>query len=389
MTHGGSRSSAAESRPDRVRCAHRYAEHRETLGLLAGFLYHIKRRLHMRKLLTAAFAASIVLAVTGCAGGNENKLFIYNWTYYIPDDVLRNFEKEFETTVVYDVFASNEEMFAKLKAGGTGYDIVFPSGDYVSIMISEKMVEPIDKTRLPNLKNLDPAMIDRIEFDPGTVYSVPYFMGAAGISVNTTKVNGYERSWNIFNRADLQGRMTMLDDMREVLGGALKSLGYSVNSKDPAELEQAKRLVIGWRENIMKFDAEAFAKGFAAEEFFVVHGYAENVFLEYDPDRHDEVDFFIPKEGGPMYMDSMVILKGAKHTDLAYKFMDYIHRPEVYARIADSLMLPSLLNVPARGHMTVTPSYGVEDLENCEFKEDVGEAIELYNRIWQEIRIGS
>lgn len=343
----------------------------------------------MRKLLTAAFAASLVLVVSGCAGGNENRLYIYNWTYYIPDDVLRDFEKEFETTVVYDVFASNEEMFAKLKAGGTGYDIVFPSGDYVSIMISEGMIEPIDKSRLPNLANLDPAMLDRIEFDPGTAYSVPYFMGAAGVSVNTTKVSGYDRSWNIFNRADLQGRMTMLDDMREVLGGALKSLGYSVNSIDPGELEQAKRLVIGWRENIMKFDAEAFAKGFASGEFFVVHGYAENVFLEYEPERRGEVEFFIPREGGPMYMDSMVILKGAKHTDLAYRFMDYIHRPEVYARIADSLMLPSLLNVPARERMTVTPSYGVEDLENCEFKEDLGEAIELYNRIWQEIRVGS
>jgi spermidine/putrescine transport system substrate-binding protein len=316
------------------------------------------------------------------------KLFIYNWTYYIPDEVVQAFEKEYGASVVYDVFASNEEMFAKLKAGGSGYDITFPSGDYVSIMISEGMLEKIDKTKVPNFSHIDGDALSKIAFDKGSEYSVPYMMGAAGIAVNKKAVGNFDKSWNIFGRKDLKSRMTMLDDMREVLGAALKSLGYSVNSRNPDELQKAKKVVQAWRDTIMKFDAESFAKGFAAEEFFVVQGYAENVFLELDESKKGDVAFFIPLEGGPMYMDSMVILKDSKNKDLAYKFIDFIHRPEIYAQVADYLMLPSI-NVKARELTKVKPNYSYEDLKNCEFKEDLGADVELYNKIWQEIRVGS
>ncbi len=327
------------------------------------------------------------LMLLGCGKSDERKLFIYNWTYYIPDDVVRDFEKQFNAKVVYDMYASNEEMFAKLKAGGTGYDLVFPSGDYVSIMIREGMADSIDKSRLPNLANLDTAVLAKIRFDPGSRFSVPYMMGCAGISVNKKYVPEFEKSWSVFGKPELKGRMTMLDDMREVMGAALKSLGYSVNSVDPVELEKAKQIVMGWRNTITKFDAESFAKGFAAGEFWAVQGYAENVFLELDSSMVPQVEFFVPKEGGPMYMDNMVLLKDAKNKDLAYQFMNFIHEPQVYARIADFLMLPSI-NVKAREVRTVKPNYEISDLENCEFKEDLGPALEMYNRIWQEIRVG-
>lgn len=353
------------------------------------------------RVFSAILALGILLA--GCSGKKEEpakdakaaeaksaggKLYIYNWTYYIPDDVLRDFEKEFKTTVVYDVFASNEEMFAKLKAGGTGYDVTFPSGDYVSIMISEGMIEKIDKAKVPNFQYIDKDTLAKIKYDPGNQYSVPYIMGTAGIAVNKKLVPKYDKSWSLFGRKDLKGRMTMLDDMREVLGAALKSLGYSVNSRNPAELEKAKKVVLGWKENIMKFDSEAFAKSFAADEFWVVQGYAENVYLELDDAKKANVDFFIAKEGGPMYMDSMVILKDSKNKDLAYQFINYIQKPEVYAKVVDYLMLPSV-NVKARELIKVKPKYTHEDLKSCEFKEDLGKDLELYNKIWQEIRVGS
>ncbi len=356
----------------------------------------------MKKLLSVgAIVLAMVFVFSGCAkketaqGGTDGskkadggKLYIYNWTYYIPDEVLKDFEKEFNIQYVYDVFASNEEMFAKLKAGGTGYDIVVPSGDYVSIMIHEGMLERIDKTKVPNFANIDPTALAKIKFDPGNEYSVPYFMAAAGVAVNKTKVQNYEKSWNIFDRKDLKNRMTMLDDMREVFGAALKSLGFSVNTVDPSELDKAKKVILGWKENIMKFDAEAFAKGFANGEFFVVQGYAENVFNEYDAEKKDEVDYFIPKEGGPMYIDSLCILKDAKNKEQAYTFINYIHRPDVYAKIADYLKLPAL-NVKARELTKVKPNYSYDDLANCELKEDLGANLELYNKLWQEIRVGN
>ncbi len=343
----------------------------------------------MKKKVFLAAAAALIVAVMASCGGDQKKLFLFNWIYYIPDDVITDFTKETGIEVVVDSYASNEEMYNKIVAGGSGYDLIVPSGDYVSIMIAEKLLEPIDKGKLKNFGNLDPAAIARIGFDKGNTHSVPYMMGAAGVSVNKTKVSGYEHSWSIFDKNDLKGRMTMLDDMREVLGAALKSLGYSVNETNPAHLEEARLVVERWKPNLVKFDAESFAKSFASGEFWVVQGYAENVFLEYPEDKRSDVDFFFPKEGTPMYMDSLCILKGAKHVDAAYKFIDYILRPDIAARIADYLMIPSP-NVPARALMKVTPNYQFADLAKGEFKEDLGqEVLKLYNDIWRRIRVGN
>jgi spermidine/putrescine transport system substrate-binding protein len=343
----------------------------------------------MKKRVLLAAAAALIVAIVASCGGGQNKLFLFNWIYYIPDDVITDFTKETGIEVVVDSYASNEEMYNKIVAGGSGYDLIVPSGDYVSIMIAEKLLEPIDKSKLKNFGNVDPAAIARIGFDVGNTHSVPYMMGAAGVSVNKTKVTGYEHSWSIFDKTDLKGRMTMLDDMREVLGAALKSLGYSVNDPNPAHLEEARIVVERWKPNLVKFDAESFAKSFASGEFWVVQGYAENVFLEYPEDKRADVDFFFPKEGTPMYMDSLCILKGAKNVDAAYKFIDYILRPDIAARIADYLMIPSP-NVPARALMKVTPNYQFTDLAKGEFKEDLGqETLKLYNDVWRRIRVGN
>jgi spermidine/putrescine transport system substrate-binding protein len=343
----------------------------------------------MKRKVIFLMLAALVIALTGCAKKADTELFIYNWTYYTPDEVIKQFETETGIKVTYDVFASNEEMYAKLKAGASGYDVVFPSGDYVSIMIKDGMFEKIDRSKLPNFKNIDPAVLARVAFDKDSQYSVPYNMGAAGILVNKTMVKDYRKTWDIFSRPDLKNKMTMLDDMREVLGDALKFLGYSVNSVNPEEVDKAKEQVLKWKENITKFDAESFAKGFANGEFAVVQGYAENVYTEYDPEKWDsDVDFFIPEAGGPMYMDCMSVMKGAKHLDAAYKFINFIHRPDVSAKIFDIFKLSCTVNLPARALQKVKPIYTIDDLKNCEFKEDLGSNLDLYNNAWQEIRVG-
>jgi spermidine/putrescine transport system substrate-binding protein len=323
---------------------------------------------------------------SGKAGGSK-VLYFYNWVTYIPEDILQTFEDETGIEVILDEFASNEEMYAKLMAGGAGYDVTIPSGDFVSIMIREGMLQPIDMSRVPNYKHLDPEFLSKITFDPGNKYSVPFFAGAAGITVNTKQVPRFEKSWTIFSREDLKGRMTMLDDMREVMGDALKFLGYSVNTKNPKELEAAKKVVGGWRDRIVKFDAETFGPAFARGEFWVVQGYVENVFTELDEAMAKDAKFFIPAEGGPMYLDSMVILKGAKNVENAYKFINFISRPDINARIADFLTIPSL-NLEGRKLMKEETAYSYDDLKRCEFKEDLGRDVELYDTIWHEIRIG-
>jgi spermidine/putrescine transport system substrate-binding protein len=346
--------------------------------------------------VAAALAVAVVatLAVASCAkkaetAAGSGKLYIYNWTYYTPDSVIEKFEKEYGVDVIYDSFASNEEMFAKIKAGGSGYDIIFPSGDYVSIMKAEDMLEKLDKAKLQNMGNVDPVVLQKATYDPTMEVSVPYYFGAAGIAVNTAKVPQFDKSWSIFARKDLKGRMTMLDDMREVMGDALKHLGYSVNTVNPAELEAAKKLINEqWKPNLTKFDAEAFAKGFAAGEFWVVQGYAESVYAEVTEEQKKDVAFFIPAEGGPSYIDSMCILKGSKNLDMAYKFIDFIHRPEIYAEFVDAFGFPATANVPARALKKGPAYYQAEDLANTELKEDLGANLELYNKVWQEIRVG-
>jgi spermidine/putrescine transport system substrate-binding protein len=322
----------------------------------------------------------------------ETKLYIYNWTYYCPDSIIKKFEKEYAIDIIYDEYASNEDMYAKIQAGGTGYDLVFPSSDYISIMITQGMLEKIDKSRLSNLGNIDPRILEKAPYDPQMDYHVPYYYGAAGIVVNTRKVPEYEKSWSIFARSDLANRMTMLDDPREVLGAALLILGYSANSVNRDEIMEARDLVNGrWAPNLIRFDAEAFPKAYAAGDFWVVQGYYESVLEEISGDGELMANtvFFIPKEGGTAYLDGMCILKGAKHIDAAHKFIDFIHRPEIYAEFTDYYNYPSTVNIPARPLKKEPPYITEEEIFRTELKQDVGGALDYYNEAWfDSIRIG-
>ena len=325
----------------------------------------------------------LVLFLLSSCGGSRLK--IYNWTYYTPDSVIEKFEKEYKVRIIYDQFASNEELYAKIKASGGGYDIIFPSGDFVSIMIKQDMLEKIDKSLFSNLKNIDPDILKRATYDPTMDYAVPYYYGAAGIVVNTARVPDFQKSWSIMGRDDLAGRMTMLYDMREVMGGALCYLGYSVNSVDVTHIEAARKIINNtWKPNLVKFDAEGFGKGYANGDFWVVHGYPEVVFEEIadNPRLLEDTVFFIPEEGGPAYIDSMCILKGAKNYELACKFIDFIHRPDIYAEIVDAFEFPATVNVPARNYKTGGSIYTVEDLRNTELVIDLGPALDLYNNAW-------
>jgi len=330
---------------------------------------------------------SAVLMVTGCKKNDGKTLYLFNWTYYTPESVLKLFEQEYGVTVKVDSYASNEEMFAKLKAGATGYDVVFPSQDYVSIMIAEGMLREIDHSKLTNKGNISPMIMEKATYDPVMKYSVPYYMGAAGIAVNTSKVTSYDKSWNIFARTDLSQRMCMMDDMREVIGDALAYLGKSVNTLDDAELQAAQDLIVNeWKPNLVKFDAEGFGKSFKSGDFWVVQGYAEAVYGEVPEEEWNTIDFFIPGEGGPMYIDSMCILKDAKNYDLAMEFINFIHRPEIYAKFLDEFRFPATVNPAAEAYTTKTPMYKAEEMSNCEIKEDLGAGLEKYNEIWQKIR---
>lgn len=359
----------------------------------AGFLAGIVKKFFRVFLVFCLFAG-----ITGCSdsGSSEaeasgkRKLYLFNWTYYTPDSVIRKFEEEFNVDVVYDSYPSNEEMFAKLRGGGSGYDLVIPSGDYVTIMKKLGMLEPIDLSKIPNAANISPFTLEKATFDPEMEYSVPYYMGAAGIAVNKTKVTDYNRDWSIFEDERYKDRMVMLNDVREVLGDALIHLGYSANSKNPEELKAAEDLVINkWKPNLVKFDAESFAKGFASGEYWIAHGYSEGFFQEIGSREkwNETVDFFIPQEGGAMYIDCFCILKGSKNVDLAHEFINFFHRPEIYAEFLDYFKFPATVNPGAAAYMKEEPVYTADALANCQIKEDLAEALPMYSQTWERIRL--
>ena len=319
----------------------------------------------------------------------KEKLYIYNWTYYTPPTVLEKFTAEYGIEVIEDNFDSNESMYTKIRAGGAEYDLVFPSCDYTKIMIDQGMLREIDHSKLSNMGNIDPKVLGHADYDGQMRYSVPYYWGAAGITVNKAKVPDFEKSWGILGKSGLEGRVTMLDDPREVLGDALAFLGYSVNAVERQTIEKARDLIkTQWLANIHRFDAEAFAKNYANGSFWVVQGYPEGIFEEIAGNEAmlANTEFFIPAEGGPAYIDSMCILKDARNVDAAHQFIDFIHRPEIYAEFCDTFRFPSTVNSAARPFLKQKPMYQAEDLDRTELKKDVGEALSFYTDAMQEFR---
>ncbi|MCL2601612.1 MAG: extracellular solute-binding protein [Treponema sp.] len=344
-------------------------------------------------LFLARMAALIALAALFFGCDRRERLHIFNWAVYTPQSVIEAFEKEFGVRVVYTEFASNEEMLARLMAGGgKGFDIVFPSGYYVGIMIEQGLLAQLDHSLMPNLVNINPELLEKVKYDPAMDYAIPYFWGGAGVIVNTAMVPEFERDISIFSREDLAGRMTMLDDPRHVIGDALNHLGFSPNSRNPEEIAAARDHIIAtWRPNLVTFNSEIIGTGFANGEFWVVQTWAENVFLEImeNEEMMANAVFFLPP-GTPSYTDNMVLLKDSRNKELAHKFIDFIHRPDIYALFLDEFGLPSTVNIPARQYTTVTPWFSVEDMElTGEVFDDVGPAMAHFTDAWFSIRIGN
>lgn len=318
---------------------------------------------------------------------NKNVVYLYSWAEYIPPEIFEKFEKETGIKVVEDIYSTNEEMFTKLKAGAVGYDIVVPSADFAQIMIQEDMLLKIDKSKISTYKNLDDTFMEKLRmFDKNNDYIIPYALSATLIAVNTDKVKDYPRDYSIYEREDLKGRMTLLDDMKEVLIAGLGMCGYKQGTSNEKELEEAAQTIIKWKKNIAKFDSESFGKNFASEDFWVVQGYGENIYMELSDEQVEHTDFIFPEKGGLISLDSFVILKSAKNVDNAHKFIEFIHRPEIYALVCDYLMLPSI-NIPARDYVEETPLFQIEDVKNAELLRDTTDTLELQNKYWEEIKM--
>lgn len=342
------------------------------------------------KILSAVAFAAVLFSFSSCSKKEDRILYLYNWTYYTPESIVKSFEKEFNCKVKIDNYSTCDEMYAKLRAGAKGYDLVVPSNDFVSIMLKQGMLKEIDQSKFTNRDKINPTVLEKADYDPQMKYAVPYALSATGVMVNKTKVTNpdYARDYSIFSDPQFSGHATMMDEMREVIGCALVHNGKDLNSVNDDDLNEAYNLIMtDWKPHLIKFDAEGFGKSFASGDFWLCQGYPEIVFNEVDKSRWDDtIDFFIPPEGGPATLDSFVILKDAPHPDLANEFINYFHRPEKYAEFLDAFGYPCIVNLEAQQYAKNPSMYNPAQADTCTLKADLGDNLDKYNDLWQKIR---
>lgn len=354
----------------------------------------------MRKSILALSVAS-ALVLAGC-GSSKQELHLFTWTDYVDPEVIEQFEREFDCRVVIDIFDSNESMLSKITAGATGYDVLVPSSYMVEQLAKEGMVEALDKSKLPNLANIDPAYL-RCALDPEMKFGIPYMVTYTGIAWRDDRLTGDavpEESWSVFEREDIAGRITLLGDMRETLGAALLYKGHKLNSVDEKELAEARDVVIGWKKNIAKFENEQYKTGVAGGEFVLVHGYSGDIGQvqlteeggTLAPDLN-HVRFFLPKEGFSVSCDELVIPTTAPNKELAYKFLNFMHDADIAARNIEytTYWCP---NTPAKALLREQGSDAVdnpiifideETLARGQVIGYVGENLKLYTRMWDQV----
>ena len=334
-----------------------------------------------------SFVALALLAVAGCKQ-QAKVLHVYTWADYVKPELVARFEQAEGCMVVIDTFDSNEAMYAKLKAGAGGYDIITPSSYMVQVMHRQGMLLPLDHAQLPNLANIDPDVL-KIAIDPKMDHSVPYMMTITGIAYLQNKVKDFRPTWAMLDRTDLAGRMTMLADMRETIGAALKFLGYGINSTDPKQLEAARDVVIRWKKNLAKFENEQYKTGLASGEFLLVHAYSGDI-LQVQGENAD-IAFAVPEEGTSIACDDLVIPIQSRQAPLAHRFINFLHDPKVAAENTEfiSYLCPNKASYPLLSEETrANPALfvPVEIQAKCEVITDLGNDNAAYARIWDEIK---
>lgn len=284
-------------------------------------------------------------------------LNVYNWSDYIGEDTIANFEKETGIKVTYDVFDSNEVLEAKLMAGNTGYDIVVPSLTFLSRQIQAGVFQELDKSRLSNYGNLDPAFMALLaQNDPGNAHSLPYLWGTTGIGYNVAKVKealGEDApvdSWALVfepeNLAKLKGcGVAILDTPSEIIPPVLQYLGEDPNSFDEAVIQKGVDRLKELRPHITYFHSSQFINDLANGDICVAVGWSGDIIQAQgraaEAGKGIEIAYSIPKEGAPMWFDMLAIPKGAANVDNAYLFLDYLMRPEVMAGVQNYVMYAS------------------------------------------------
>lgn len=342
-----------------------------------------------------ALILCILIAFSACAMGSASasaeELTVFNWFDYIDPAVIDLFEEETGITVKYVNFTTNEEMYTKLEAGAGTYDVIFPSEYMIERMIAHDMLEELDLSAMPNFANV----MDRLKdpsYDPGNRFSVPYMWGTLGYLYNTEMVDEELTSWSALFDEKYAGNVIMMNSMRDSIGLALKYLGYSMNTRDEAELNEAKDLLIKQKQDkiqcgyLLDETKDKMVGGEAAI------GVVYSGDAQYAIEKNENLVYVVPEEGSNIWVDGMCIPKGSKNVEGAMKFIDFMCREDVAAMNFDYIYYCSPIQAVVDGldeeeaaQSTINPSEDV--VSRCEYFNDVEDVMSLYENVWMEIRL--
>ena len=353
-------------------------------------------------LVTASFFVVAAVSFTTYrhfASPASNELYVYNWGEYIDESVIQDFEAETGIHVVYDLFETNEEMYPVIEAGGVAYDVVCPSDYMIQKMVENDLLAEIDFDNIPNIDQIDPEYMERSKaFDPENKYSVPYTWGTVGILYNDKRLEelGVEPpdSWMDLWDPRLSGEILMQDSVRDAFMCALKPLGYSLNSTDPGELEEAKELLIQQKPLVQAYVIDQVRDKMLGEEAAVGVIYSgEMLYLQELAEGKDfHLEYVIPQEGTNLWIDSWVIPKNARNKENAEKWIDFLCRPDIAKRNFEYITYATpnrgafeLLDPELQQNKAVFPDW--DSLQDAEVYQYLGDEVDsLYNELWKEVK---
>ena len=361
----------------------------------------LSRREFVRRALALGIGSRLVLGLTGCRvsdrgtdrpanepdapplGPIEKELHIYNWAEYIPEEAVPEFEREFGVKVTYDTYETNEEMLLNLRAGVRGYDLVVPTGWQVQYMTTLGLLRPLSRQQVSNWGNLSPMFL-RPPANPDGRYAAPYLWGITGIAYRHDKVAGPVESWATFHDRRYAGRMTMVNERREVIGAMLRYRGHSLNSTDHAELAQAQADAIAAKRNLKAYLSVQAGPHLVSGEVWVAQLY--NGDARRLSRQEPAVRFAVPGEGCTIYCDFMCIPRSAPNPRAAHEFINYMLRPDTGARLAEFAGYGTP-NLAAQKLLQDPVSYpSEEEHRRLEYQVDLGAANAVWDRVWEEIR---
>ncbi|GAB6087658.1 ABC transporter substrate-binding protein [Alkaliphilus crotonatoxidans] len=346
----------------------------------------MKKRFKCFLLIVLILASS--LSLLACGKDDRVTLKVYNWGDYIDESVIDEFEKQYGIRVIYDTFATNEDMYVKIMAGGSDYDVAFPSDYMIKKMIDEELLHKIDFNKVPNYKYIDDRF-KNLDYDINNEYSVPYMWGTVGILYNEDMVTEPVDSWRVLWDEKYSKQILMLDSQRDSIGITLKMLGYSLNTKNVDELEAAKNALIEQKPLVLAYVGDEVKDKMINEEAALAVVWSGDAI--YMMRENENLKYVVPEEGSNLWFDAMVIPKTSNNkkeaelfinfmceTEIAYRNSDYIgySTPHQEAR---KLLDPDLVNDP-----TAYPEE--EDLVNSEVFKDLAGSIREYDRIWTEVK---